>query len=85
MSNRPKIKKPTPLPSRQHEILLPGPSENFYKINLDAGNEIQAHICPFCRSYVLEAPFHWDEYEVKEIFRGHIQECVPGIFEVTFS
>jgi hypothetical protein len=85
MSNRQKVHKITTLPSRQHEIIEAGPGVNYYAANLLAKNEIQAHICPFCRSYVLEAPFHWDQDDVQSIFREHIAECVPGVFEVKFS
>ena len=40
-----------------------------------AGAPVNAHICPFCEDWTLEAPWFWPTDEVKAIFRGHLIPC----------
>lgn len=44
------------------------------------------HICPFCRTCVVEVPAWWEwPSEVEALMHEHIQECLGGIVEVRFS
>lgn len=48
-------------------------TDNYYVQGVDA------HVCPFCHSWVLEVPRATDPHVWKPFFTEHLTECLGGV------